>query len=76
VGDVRGNDHEFGLAIVFGKLYLSLAHPELAACGIAFSPNLIEEIAVAQALENRERYVKHGVQESRGGISKASHLAA
>ena len=24
----------------------------------------------------RERYVKHGCQESRGGIPKASHLAA
>jgi hypothetical protein len=53
VGDVCGNDHEFGLAIVLGKLDLRLAHPELAAEGTAFCPNLIEEVVVAQALENK-----------------------
>jgi hypothetical protein len=53
VGDVCGNDHEFGLAVVLCKLHLRLAHPELAACGIAFSPNLIKEIVVTQALENQ-----------------------
>ena len=51
MGDVCGNHHEFGLAIVLGKLDLGLAHPELAASGISLRPNLIEEIAVAQALE-------------------------
>jgi hypothetical protein len=51
VGDVCGNDHEFGLAIVLGKLNLGLAHPELTASGIAVRPNLIQEVVVAQALE-------------------------
>src|SRR5208283_210163 len=52
VGDVCGNDHEFGLAIVLGDLNLGLAHRELAASGIAFRPNLIEEVVAAQALEH------------------------
>jgi hypothetical protein len=51
VRDVCGNHHEFGLAIVLGKLDLCLAHREFAAKGIARRPNLIEEIVVAQALE-------------------------
>ena len=51
VGDVCGNDHEFGLAIVLGKLDFPLALRELAASGISLRPNLIEEIVVAQALE-------------------------
>ena len=52
VRDVCGNDHEFG-AIVLGKLDLCLAHREFTAKGIARRPNLIEEIAVAHALENQ-----------------------
>src|SRR5208283_4318129 len=51
VGDVCGNHHEFGLAIVLGKLDFPLALRELAASGISLRPNLIEEIVVAQALE-------------------------
>jgi hypothetical protein len=51
VGDVCGNDHEFRLATVLSNLNLGLAHPELAANGIALRPNLIEQIIVAQTLE-------------------------
>src|SRR6516165_3135249 len=53
VGDVCSNDHEFGLAIVLGNLDLGLAHRELAAEGTSLSPNLIEEVVVAQALEHQ-----------------------
>jgi hypothetical protein len=52
VGDVCSNDHEFGIAIVLGKLDFLFAHTELAASGISLRPNLIEEIVVTQALEN------------------------
>ena len=48
-----GNHHEFRLVIVLGKLDLGLAHPELAASRIAFRPNLIKKIVVAQALEHK-----------------------
>src|SRR5260370_35056916 len=51
VGDVCSNDHEFGLAVVLGKLGFLFAHTELAAKRIALRPNLIREIVVAQALE-------------------------
>ena len=51
MGDVCGNDHEFGRARVLGDLNLGLAHREFAAKGIARRPNLIQEIVVAQALE-------------------------
>ena len=51
VGDVCGNDHEFRLAVVLGKLHLRLAHRELAASGIALGPNLVQEIVVAEPLE-------------------------
>ena len=51
VCDVCGNDHEFGLAIALGKLDFLLAHREFTAKGIAFRPNLIEEVVVAKALE-------------------------
>jgi hypothetical protein len=54
VRDVCGYDHEFGLAIVLGKLDFPLAHPELAASGTALCPNLREEIVVAQALEYKD----------------------
>ena len=53
VGDVCGNHHEFRLLIVLGKLDLGLARPELAASGIAFRPNLIKKIVVAQALKQK-----------------------
>ena len=43
VGNVCGNDNEFGFAIVLGHLDLGLAHRELATRGIAFRPNLIKE---------------------------------
>src|SRR5208283_1422358 len=39
--------------IVLGKLDFLLAHREFTAKGIARRPNLIEEIAVAHALENQ-----------------------
>jgi hypothetical protein len=42
VRDVCSNDHEFGLAIVLGKLGFPFAHTELAAKRIALRPNLIE----------------------------------
>jgi hypothetical protein len=35
-----------------------------------------ECIHFGSAVKEGERYVKHSCQESRGGISKASHLAA
>ena len=53
MGNVYGNDNEFGFAIVLGHLDLGLAHRELAARGIAFRPNLIKEIVVAQTLEHK-----------------------
>ena len=55
VGDVCSNDHEFGIAIVLGKLDFLFAHTELAASGISLRPNLIEEIIVTQTMENEGR---------------------
>jgi len=53
VGDVCGNYHEFGLAIVLGKLDFLLARGELTAPVIAFSPCLVEEVVLAQAMEHK-----------------------
>jgi hypothetical protein len=53
VGDVCGNDHEFGLAVVLGKLGFLFAHRELTASGSSVRPNLIEEIVIAHAVENQ-----------------------
>jgi hypothetical protein len=50
-GDVCSNNHEFRFLMVLGKLGLCLAHRKFAARRIAFRPNLIEEVVVAQALE-------------------------
>jgi len=49
-----------------------------ARYAINFASGLDRSTAVAEcgASMNRERYVKHRVQESRGGIPKASHLAS
>jgi hypothetical protein len=38
--------------MVLDNLDLGAAHPELPTRGIALSPNLVEEVVVAQAMEN------------------------
>src|SRR6516162_8966576 len=50
---VCGDNHEFGLVGVPGKAHFGLADTEFTAFGAPFAPNLIEEILIAHALENK-----------------------